>query len=210
VTDAGAVEKLVREVADEHGRLDFMFNNAGIAVIGDAGQMSLEHWNRLVDVNIRGVMYGTVAAYARMRTQGHGHIVNTASMAGLIPTPQFTAYAMTKHAVVGLSQSLRMEAVRYGVRVSVVCPGIIDTAMAHNAEVVGGIDRERMKKEVPVSFYPAADCARDVLHGVEKNRAVIVVTNFAKAVCTFYRLAPSAARALIGGQINRRAAKSEA
>jgi NAD(P)-dependent dehydrogenase (short-subunit alcohol dehydrogenase family) len=200
VSDAQGVERLVESVE----RLDLMFNNAGIAVIGDAADMSLEHWNRMMDVNIRGVVHGTLAAYSRMRGQGNGHIVNTASMAGLVPSPSFCAYSMTKHAVVGLSTSLRIEAARYGVRISVVCPGIIDTAMARNAELVGGLDRERLMQEIPMSFYKAEDCARDILKGVAKNDAIITVTGFAKAMHTLYRLAPWFTSEVIGKQLAKR------
>src|SRR5574341_1086121 len=123
VTKAEDVRRLVRETASKHGRLDFMFNNAGIVSIGDSRDMDLEHWQRILDVNLMGVLYGTTAAYTLMARQGFGHIVNIASSAGLIPVPLLTPYVTTKFGVVGLSHSLRLEGVRLGVKVSVVCPG---------------------------------------------------------------------------------------
>ena len=111
VTDAEAVASLVERVAQDHGHLDFLFNNAGIAVAGPVRELTLAHWNRTIDVNLRGVIHGVVAAYPIMIRQGHGHIVNTASLAGLLPAPMLTPYGMTKHGVVSLSESLRMEAV---------------------------------------------------------------------------------------------------
>nr|BFE81638.1 hypothetical protein GCM10020093_042390 [Planobispora longispora] len=87
VTDARAVRDLVRRVKDERGRLDFMFNNAGIAVGGTTDELTLDHWNRTIDVNLRGVVHGVHAAYPIMLEQGRGHIVNTASLAGLTPAP---------------------------------------------------------------------------------------------------------------------------
>jgi len=87
----------------------------------------LAHWDRGIDVNLRGVVHGVHAAYTVMIAQRSGHIVNTASLAGLLPAPGLTPYAMTKHAVVGLSLSLRAEAAAYGVRVTAVCPGFVDT-----------------------------------------------------------------------------------
>ncbi|HSG88643.1 MAG TPA: SDR family oxidoreductase [Pseudomonadales bacterium] len=134
VTDREAYAATVADVVATEGRIDYLFNNAGIAVIGNVLKMAPEHWDRLVDVNIRGVHHGVEAAYATMVAQGSGHIVNTASVAGLIPTPGFTAYGMTKHAVVGLSVSLRPEAERYGVKVSAVCPGVINSNMAETAQ----------------------------------------------------------------------------
>ncbi|MGH3257025.1 MAG: SDR family oxidoreductase, partial [Streptosporangiaceae bacterium] len=127
VRDAGAVQALVDQTRDRHGRLDVMVNNAGIGVGGEAHDLLLAHWDRAIDVNLRGVVHGVQAAYLVMVEQGSGHIVNTASLAGLLPTPGMTPYAMTKHAVVGLSLSLRAEAAGYGVRVTVVCPGVVDT-----------------------------------------------------------------------------------
>jgi NAD(P)-dependent dehydrogenase (short-subunit alcohol dehydrogenase family) len=189
VTDAAAVERVVNETAERHGRIDYMFNNAGIATLGNARHMTLDDWNRLIEVNIRGVVHGVAAAYPRMIRQGFGHIVNTASVAGLVPTPGGAGYALTKHAVVGLSVSLREEAAALGVKVSVVCPGFIDTPLKDTARLLGA-EKEVVLASLPVKLYPAEACARDALRGVERNRAVIVVTAPAKIGWLFYRLAP--------------------
>ncbi len=190
VTDAPAVTALVESVAKQHGRLDLMFNNAGIAILGDTLDFPLEDWNRLIDINIRGVVHGTVAAYKLMAAQGSGHIVNTASVAGLIPAPGFAVYSMTKHAVVGLSKSMRLEAEAYGVRITAVCPGLIDTPLKERSEMRGDVNKEEALERNPIKFYPAEDCARDILAGVAKNRALVVVTGHAKIAETLYRLAP--------------------
>ncbi|WP_156899176.1 SDR family oxidoreductase [Thermocrispum agreste] len=126
VTDAAAVQALVDEVDAEHG-LDLMVNNAGIAVGGAADELGLEHWNRCIDVNLRGVVHGAHAAYLKMKARGRGQILNTASLAGLVVSPLTGPYTATKHAVVALSLSLRAEAALHGVQVSVLCPGVIDT-----------------------------------------------------------------------------------
>ena len=106
VTDAAAVQAAVDEVVDRAGRLDLMFNNAGIVWGGDTELLTLDQWNAIIDVNIRGVVHGVAAAYPLMVRQGHGHIINTASMAGLTAAGQITSYVTTKHAVVGLSLAL--------------------------------------------------------------------------------------------------------
>ncbi|MDT5090921.1 MAG: hypothetical protein QOH60_284, partial [Mycobacterium sp.] len=103
VTDAAAVQAAVDGVVARAGRLDFMFNNAGIVWGGDTELLTLEQWNAIIDVNIRGVVHGVLAAYPLMIRQGHGHIINTASLAGLVPGGRLVSYSMTKHAVVGLS-----------------------------------------------------------------------------------------------------------
>ena len=127
VTDSEAVERLVARAVAEKGRLDYMFNNAGIAIIGEFRDLPAADWKRILDINVNGVFAGTAAAYAVMIRQGSGHIVNTASVAGLVPSPGFAAYGASKHAVVGLSTSLRAEAAEYGVKVSAVCPGFVRT-----------------------------------------------------------------------------------
>jgi len=189
VTDAASVERVVSEVVGTHGRLDYLFNNAGIAIMGDARHMTLTDWNRIVDVNLRGVIHGISAAYPIMIRQGFGHLVNTASLAGLTPTPGATGYAATKHALVGLSLSLRGEAAAYGVRVSVVCPGFIDTPIKDATRWLN-TDRDAVLRSIPFRLYPPDACARDILRGVARNHAIIVVTTPAKIAWLLYRLAP--------------------
>ncbi|MEQ8659449.1 MAG: SDR family oxidoreductase, partial [Gammaproteobacteria bacterium] len=109
VTDAAAVAALVADTVRAHGRVDLMVNNAGIAISGEARDIEIAHWRRVVEVNLMGVIHGCDAAYKQMVAQGHGHIVNIASLAGLVPFPTNASYCATKHAVVGLSQSLRAE-----------------------------------------------------------------------------------------------------
>ncbi len=122
-----AFDQLVQETVNRAGRLDYIFNNAGIGIGGSANLHSIEDWNQIIDVNLRGVVNGVQAAYKVMLAQGFGHIINTASLAGITPAPGAVAYATTKYAVVGLSTSLRAEAAPLGIRVSVFCPGYIRT-----------------------------------------------------------------------------------
>ncbi len=145
VTDSEAVARLVARIAAEKGRLDYMFNNAGIAVIGEFRDLPAADWKRMLDINVSGVFAGTAAAYAVMIRQGSGHIVNTASVAGLVPSPGFAAYSASKHAVVGLSTSLRAEAAGYGVKVSAVCPGFVRTPI-FDSKTVGMRKQERSRR----------------------------------------------------------------
>jgi NAD(P)-dependent dehydrogenase (short-subunit alcohol dehydrogenase family) len=197
VRDAAAVNALVTDVIDRHGRIDLMFNNAGIVIGGRTDEMSVEHWDRVLDVNLKGVVNGVAAAYPVMVEQGSGHIVNTASTAGLAPAVMVAAYSASKHAVVGLSGALRPEAAQYGVRVSVVCPGSIDTpilddpAPADLAPLASPVltGREYMKF-VGLKPIPPEQFALAALHGVARNRAVIVAPASAKAVWYLQRFAP--------------------
>ncbi len=134
VRDEAAVHALVDEIVARDGHLDLMFNNAGLGIGGQTHEFHKEHWNRIIDVNINGVVNGVLAAYPLMIEQGHGHIVNTASAAGLAPAVLTAAYTTTKHAVVGLSTALRPEAAAFGVRVSVLCPGVVETPILDKAQ----------------------------------------------------------------------------
>lgn len=189
VSDAAAVAALVADTVAAHGRLDLMFNNAGIAVTGDARDLTLAHWRRVIDVNLLGVVHGTDAAYKLMAQQGHGHIVNIASLAGLTPFPTNAPYGATKHAVVGLSLSLRAEGEDLGVRVSVVCPGFVESNIYTASEAVN-VPRARLLAQIPFRKVPAEQAARRILDGVARNQAVIVFPGYARVMWWLYRLCP--------------------
>jgi NAD(P)-dependent dehydrogenase (short-subunit alcohol dehydrogenase family) len=196
VRDFEAIEQVIQDTWKEHGRLDYLFNNAGIGVVGPALEYELEDWYRVIDVNLRGVVNGVQAAYPLMLRQGFGHIVNTASMAGLLPAPSTVSYAASKFAVVGLSTSLRCEAAAAGVRVSVLCPGVIRTPALDQGgkygkmllPVLPELQRkhwERLHPMAPERF------AEEALRAIEKNRAIIVVPSWWKISWWLNRLSPS-------------------
>ncbi|MCP4754002.1 MAG: SDR family oxidoreductase [Proteobacteria bacterium] len=184
-------QELIDATVSEYGRLDFVFNNAGIYLMGEVRDMEPEHWDRLLDVNLKGVVHGTTEAYRVMTEQGFGHIVNVASVSGLIPSPMETAYATTKWAVVGLSTSLRIEAEDLGVRVSVACPGYVNTEMGNSATVLKAERRELFSQELQENMMDPADCAWYILHYVARNQAVIPVTGMARRGWRLFRYFPS-------------------
>jgi NAD(P)-dependent dehydrogenase (short-subunit alcohol dehydrogenase family) len=194
VTRAESVQQLIDETVAERGKLDLMFNNAGVCMVGEVRDMDLEQWRHIMDVNLWGVIHGTTAAYQRMLEQGFGHIVNIASADGLMPFPMMTAYSTSKHAVIGLSTGLRAEAAGLGVKVSVVCPGLIRTGMQEALTVVTRLrDMEALRSEFLQSpmMMDAGQCARVILNGVERNRGIIMVTAFARVCWWLYRLHPA-------------------
>jgi NAD(P)-dependent dehydrogenase (short-subunit alcohol dehydrogenase family) len=195
VTDCEAVKRLIEETAEEHGRIDYLFNNAGIAVAGEARDISLDDWRRVIDTSLYGVVHGVVAAYPIMLKQGFGHIINTASLAGLIPAPSEVSYSAAKYGIVGLSHALRAEAADLGVRVSVVCPGFIQTPIFQTSKVVK-LDRDKLLAKIPKPM-PADQCAREILRGVERNKPTIVVTTSAKVWWRLYRYTPWLAGLLV-------------
>jgi NAD(P)-dependent dehydrogenase (short-subunit alcohol dehydrogenase family) len=196
VRDAAAVQALVHDTQERYGRLDVMVNNAGVGVGGEACELLLAHWDRVIDVNLRGVVHGVHAAYPVMIGQRSGHIVNTASLAGLLPAPGLTPYAMTKHAVVGLSLSLRAEAAAYGVGVTAVCPGVVDTPILDKGgpddlpqPALMGHGREIFRHYQP-RFYPADRLARDILRGIDRNAALVIAPASARVAWRLWRYAP--------------------
>ena len=192
VTDAAAVQAAVDEVVSRTGRLDLMFNNAGIVWGGDTELITLDQWNAIIDVNIRGVVHGVAAAYPVMIRQGHGHIVNTASMAGLAATGLLTSYVMSKHAVVGLSLALRSEAAGHGVGVLAVCPGAVQTPILDKGAVGDFAGRSFfLEGQGTKNAYDPDRLARETLHAVERNRALLVVPKTAYAEWLFARIAPN-------------------
>jgi NAD(P)-dependent dehydrogenase (short-subunit alcohol dehydrogenase family) len=196
VTDFPATNRLVESMFQTWGRLDYIFNNAGIGIVGEARLYELEDWYRVLDVNLRGVVHGVQAAYPIMLRQRFGHIVNTASVAGLFPYPLLVGYSATKHAVVGLSTSLRIEAAAAGVRVSVLCPGAVRTPALTDGGKYG-----KMLQPIPPEVLKAVNerqrpiraehFAEHALRAVSRNRAIIVIPSRWKTVWWLYRLSPS-------------------
>jgi NAD(P)-dependent dehydrogenase (short-subunit alcohol dehydrogenase family) len=191
------IRGLVEETASAHGRLDYQFNNAGIAIGGDARDLTLDQWRQVLDTDLYGVLYGTLAAYPIMVSQGFGHIVNTSSGAGLLPTPLNAPYCTAKHGVVGLSLSLRLEGADLGVNVSVVCPGWVRTRMFDTAVVVNMPRELANRPPGRVKMIEPAEAARVILDGVARNRAVIAFPRYVRrawrAACLFPRVLDRAA-----------------
>jgi len=195
VRDVERFKRVVGDLVADAGRLDYLFNNAGIAVSAEMKDHEPADWDDVFDVNIRGVAYGIVAAYPAMIRQGFGHIVNTASMAGLVAGGHLGAYTAAKHAVVGLSKALRLEARPYGVRVSVVCPGLIRTPIMEGGrfgriKLKTDVERMRAQWDRLRPMAPEA-LAHRVLDAVERNRAIIIEPRWWKLFWYLERLSPA-------------------
>lgn len=194
VRDPDRFRTVVQTTVAEAGRLDYLFNNAGITVAGEMRDYDLDDWEDVFDVNLRGVCHGILAAYPLMIEQGFGHIVNTASLSGLTPALLQGSYTATKHAVVGLSRALRIEARRYGVNVSVLCPGLIRTPILRGGRYgrgKSGVDRETFAIRIErLGAMEPSLLARRVLRAVERNRAIIIEPRSARILWYLDRLSP--------------------
>ena len=177
-TDPEALEQLAETVFAEDGAVDVLHNNAGIGHAGSVDETTLEDWQRVLDVNLMGTVYGVHAFVPRLLAQGRpAHIVNTASMAGLVPTARMAPYTTSKFAVVGLSESLAAELAPRGIGVSAICPGIIDTAIVRDATMRGDLSR---KSEKIQAFYRKRGASPDVVaesvvDAVVKKRLIVPV-----------------------------------
>lgn len=168
-----------------------MINNAAVAVVGDFLDTTPAHWERVLAVNLHGVLNGARAAYAVMKPQRYGHIVNISSLVGLIPSPIMTPYSTSKWAIVGFSLALRAEAAESGVRVSVACPSLVNTTIHERTDYLG-IDKSKFIARLPARFMLTPEsAAADVLRGVERNRAIIVEPWYGRLLWRCYRWWPA-------------------
>ncbi|BAX96200.1 short-chain dehydrogenase [Mycobacteroides stephanolepidis] len=144
VTDPAAVDALATRVYAADGRVDILFNNAGVGLQGPVEMTSLDEWNRIINVNLMGVVHGVHAFVPRMLAQGGGgHIVNTASMLGLYVWPSFVPYATSKHAVVGLTEGLAAELGPRGIHATAICPGVVNTPIHETSPIHGDFAERR-------------------------------------------------------------------
>ena len=175
VADAGAVARLAGLVFAD-GPVDLLFNNAGIGHAGAVADTTLSDWRRLIDVNLMGVVHGLHAFLPQLLAQDRPvHIVNTASMAGLVPAAGLGAYSATKAAVVSLSEALDVELIGTRVRVSALCPGVINTAIV-SASIMRGEWADRRARTVDLYSRRGTSpdvVARQALAAVTHGRRVV-------------------------------------
>jgi NADP-dependent 3-hydroxy acid dehydrogenase YdfG len=129
VTDRAQVRKLVDSAVETFGRIDVLINNAGVMPLSPLEKLKVDEWDRMIDVNIKGVLYGIAAALPHMQRQKAGHIINVSSVAGHKVGPTFAVYSATKHAVRTLSEGLRMEVKPWNIRTTIISPGAVTTEL---------------------------------------------------------------------------------
>ena len=195
VANEAEVANVINSTVTEYGHLDYMINNAGIAIGGDSRDLSMQQWRRVLDVDLLGVVHGTVCAYQVMARQGSGHIVNVSSLSGLVPQPGNSPYCTSKHGIVGLSLSMRFEGADLGVKVSAACPGDMKTKIYDNM-IVMNMPRAQVVTLSRHTHYlmpqmSAQAAARAILRGVARNQALIVFPGAVRLIWYLYRWFPS-------------------
>jgi len=172
VTDRAQVEALVEAAVQAHGRIDVMINNAGLMPQAPLDRLKVDEWDRMIDVNLKGVLYGIAAALPHMQRQKAGHIVNVSSVAGHKVGPGFAVYAATKHAVRALSEGLRQEVKPYNIRTTVISPGAVATELPDS--VTDPDVAERIRAFYARVAIPADSFARMVAFAIAQPEEVDV------------------------------------
>src|SRR5574337_2172475 len=172
VTQVEQVKKLVDAAVQTYGRIDVMLNNAGLMPHSPLERLKIDDWNRTIDVNIKGVLYGIAAALPHMKRQKAGHIINVSSVAGHKVTPAGAVYAATKHAVRALSEGLRQEVKPYNIRTTVISPGAVATELPNS--VTDPDAAARIRKFYAEIAVPAESFARAVAFAMSQPEEVDV------------------------------------
>ncbi len=181
-----------------------MVNNAGILFGGRFEELSLEMWRRTFDVNFWGVVHGTHAAWSIMQRRGAGHIVNVASIHGILPGIRCSPYTASKFSIVGLGQALRAEGAAHGIRVTTACPGFVRTGLFERHGYWRDLYGAGLERSVPVRFMEPDEVARRILRGVARNKGLLVFPASARILCLLQRISPRLVTSLTTRILRRR------
>jgi NADP-dependent 3-hydroxy acid dehydrogenase YdfG len=168
ISDEQSARGLVETAKNELGSVDVLVNNAGVMLLGPILGAEIEHWQRMVDVNLLGLLYCTHAALPIMQEQGRGHIVNLSSVAGRVARLGSGVYNATKWGVGAFSESLRQEALNYGVRVTIIEPGFVETELQGHNEIPLVVETMEKTKEQIGKVLEADDIARAIVYAVQQ------------------------------------------
>ncbi len=176
VCDRNAVNEMIDRTMSHYGKIDFLFNNAGVALGGEFKDMTIEHWHKMMNVNFWAIIYACMKVYPIMIKQGYGQIINVSSFAGLMPGGLMSSYGTSKYSAVGFTLNLRSEARQYGIGVSALCPGYLETPMHKSAIIVTDYYKKHDEKYLNKKHhYPAPeDCINYMMRKVLKNKCIIV------------------------------------
>jgi NADP-dependent 3-hydroxy acid dehydrogenase YdfG len=166
VSDRFQVQALVDAAVQAHGRIDVMINNAGLMPQALLERLQVDEWDRMIDVNIKGVLYGIAAALPHMQRQKSGHFINVSSVAGHKVNVGAAVYAATKFAVRALSEGLRQEVKPYNIRTTVISPGAVATELPNS--VTDPQAAERIRNFYAASAIPADSFARTVAFAISQ------------------------------------------
>ena len=170
VTSRTEVEALVARAEEVYGQVDVLVNNAGLMPLSNLDRLLVDEWDRMIDVNVKGVLYGIAAALPRMQARKSGHIINLSSIGGHQVVPTAAVYCATKFAVGAISEGLRQEVGR-DIRVTVISPGVTESELAHT---ITDPDAQKGMDEFRSNAIPAEAIARSIAYAIEQPAGVSV------------------------------------
>ena len=170
VTDREQVKRLVDAAVQTFGRIDVMLNNAGLMQQSPLERLKVTEWDNMIDINIKGVLYGIAAALPHMQQQRSGHIINVSSVAGHKVTPAGVVYSATKHAVRAISEGLRVEVKPHNIRTTIISPGAVATELADH--ITDPTSAAGIRKFYEGYAIPADSFARAVAYAMEQPEDV--------------------------------------
>ena len=196
VSDEAQMQTLADAVHAQFPAIDILVNNAGVVMGGFTWEVEPSDWKRLHDINVMGVVYGIRAFVPKMIERGQGgHVVNMASVSGFFGAPGMSTYSASKFAVVGLSESLRLELHRHKIGVSVICPGFVNTPIQTKVKLVGSLSSEKARARVAKDFEKTSltpeQVAQRTLQAILRNEAVAGIGKEAVLVGALKRWAPA-------------------
>lgn len=197
VTQYESLEHAAVTVQEAWGGVDLVFNNAGIATAGAIDELTLEDWQRTIDVDLWSVIYGCKVFTPLLKQQGGGHIINTASSAGTMAPPEMAAYNVAKAGVVSLSETLKIELSRDNIGVTVICPTVFVTSLGESI----GTDRameKSLRKQLEISKVTPEHIVDDVITAIERDRLYVMTQSDAKWGWRFKRFFPEFYTSFIG------------
>lgn len=188
------IARVAKTALEQEDHIDILYNNAGVALLEEIKDTTTEDWEWLVDINMWAPIRLTQALLPHMIERGTGHIVTTASVAGLMGAPMLGAYSVTKFGMVGYSEALRAEVAQYGISVSAVCPGVVRTNLVETIKTPGV--KEGMSKQM--DRYPSwigldeMEAGKQIVKGIRKNKGFILIAREAKPLWLLKRISPEA------------------
>jgi len=194
VADADGWKALAAGVEARSGGADLLVNNAGLTVVGSFADQSYEDLDRIVDVNLRSVLYGCRAFLPQLRARPEAHIVNVSSLAGRVGFPYQSTYCATKYAVRGLSVTLRMELAGDGIGVTTVLPGAVATELLSRARSYDGEATGVLSKLMLRHGVPPRRVAKRVVRAIRRNEAEVLIGWDARVLTTAATLSPTLVR----------------
>jgi NAD(P)-dependent dehydrogenase (short-subunit alcohol dehydrogenase family) len=185
------VEAMARHFFNIWGGVDLLFNNAGVAAAGHVGDISLEDWKWIIGINFWGVVYGCHSFIPRMKAQGYGYIINTASIGGFLPLPEMSRYNTSKAAVVSLSETLRSELAPHNIGVTVVCPSFFNSDLNLSLRYTDEFEKEACHTAIRNAKMNSDTVAEAIIKAIKKDKLYVVPQLTGKLQWILRRFFPS-------------------